>query len=175
MASGCMLGPIHECHPRSSSPPSHTLQVPWGATVCFGPRVGKHSSLCRSRAADSYDLSFWEALSPSRWRAIASAEAKLVPPGGASVPARAAARLSHELEASLHQVYFGPDISQVPPEHLPPAFEAEHRSHPLAADLLQLVSGQTLLGSVRCAQQPALPAAQAPHRPASAPVSSPGT
>eukprot|EP00892_Ulva_mutabilis_P005170 jgi/Ulvmu1/3024/UM015_0064.1 len=132
-----------------------------------GLRKAAHTMAFRSRAAASYDLSFWEALSPSHWRAIASAEAALAPLAAASPAAPAALRLARELETSLHQVYYGPDISHVPAQHLPPAFEAEHRSHPLAADLLQLVSGRTLLGSVRCTQQATLPAAEPPGSPCS--------
>ena len=42
-------------------------------------------------------------------------------------------------------------------EILPPAFEAEERSWPGCGDVLQLVSGRTLLGCVRELHFPQLP------------------
>jgi hypothetical protein len=57
------------------------------------------------------------------------------------------------------QVYLGPSLDGLREGQLPHAFEAEHRSCPHRnLDLLQIVSGPTLLGSVRCYTSPVLPA-----------------
>lgn len=57
------------------------------------------------------------------------------------------------------QIHWGPSLAGLVEGCLPPAFEAEHRSWPDdGLDLLQLVSGPTILGSVRCSNAPLLPA-----------------
>lgn len=77
--------------------------------------------------------------------------------------------LRRSFRDALARVYHGPalDMAEVAAGVLPPAFEAEERSeaHP---DLLQLVSGRTLLGAVRERVVTSLPAAGVPIAPAGA-------
>lgn len=63
------------------------------------------------------------------------------------------------------QACCGPSLEGLAEGHLPPAFEAEHRSWASdSLDLLQIVSGLTLLGSVRCCEKALLPAAESCHQ-----------
>ena len=103
------------------------------------------------------DLALLDWLNPCMWAAIAAANEPIRPPASlASLPsslAKPLEDLAEELQASLHKAYYGPSLHDLPVGHLPPAFEADHRSMPGAGDVLQIVSGQTVLASVREARQ----------------------
>jgi hypothetical protein len=89
-------------------------------------------------------------LNPGNWTAIAAADEALTPPPSLPpVIGKPLAEFGAELQASLEQAYFGPSLEGLPAGHLPPAFEADHRSLPGAGDVLQIVSGQTVLAGVR--------------------------
>ena len=106
-------------------------------------------------------MSQW--FNPANWAAIAAADATQLAMPASLPPAlhTPAMKLAAELHASLEKAYFGPDLSHLGRGELPAAFEAEHRSEWRAAsdtpDVLQIVSGQTLLGSVRIPQPRHLP------------------
>ena len=115
------------------------------------------------------DLSMLQWLDPRNWSGIAQAEQ--VPVAPQQLPpafAKPFKDLAAELHASLAQAYFGPSLAGLPAGCLPAAFEADHRGTPDAcADLLQIVSGRTVMGAVREARQVQLPGGQAATAPAS--------
>jgi hypothetical protein len=95
------------------------------------------------------DLPFWEWFNPSTWATIASADGVLQPPANtAPCLLKPAADFGLELQAALNKAYYGPHLAGLQAGHLPVAFEVEHRSTPGQGSLLQIVSGQTLLGEV---------------------------
>lgn len=103
------------------------------------------------------DLPFWEWFKPSNWAAIAQADTALAPPPSAPLALqRPLADFGHELHAALEQAYFGPPLDGLAAGELPVAFEAEHRTLPGVGSLLQVVSGQTLLGEVQLHALPRL-------------------
>lgn len=64
--------------------------------------------------------------------------------------------LRWETQSALRRAYFGPPVSER--EGLPECFEAEERAQSDVEDVLHLVSGRQLFGSVRQVQNPALEA-----------------
>lgn len=59
--------------------------------------------------------------------------------------------LQHQLRSAVRHAYLGPRLT-LNPGDLPAQFEGEERSQPGLGDLLQLVSGRTLLGRVQVRQ-----------------------
>jgi curved DNA-binding protein CbpA len=53
-----------------------------------------------------------------------------------------------DLRSALRLAYLGPSLHHLAPSQLPKHFEAEERTDPLSNNILNLVSGRTLLGSI---------------------------
>ena len=100
------------------------------------------------------DLPFWSFFDPATWRILAtSTDAPVAPRTGAPVLDRALDRWALDAHGALQQAYYGPSLEGLPHGWLPPAFEAEACVH-AHGDLLHLVSGRTLLGTVRVLRSP---------------------
>ena len=136
---------------------------PHSGTAVLGAQGDKALRTRRLRAMTP-DLPFWEWFKPSNWAAIAQADTALAPPPSAP-PAlqRPLAEFGHELQAALEQAYFGPPLDHLAAGELPVAFEAEHRTLPDMGSLLQIVSGQTVLGEVQVHMLPQLNSDVAPQ------------
>jgi hypothetical protein len=105
--------------------------------------------LCSMRAPLP-SLPLWQWFHARNWQTLAESDTAPVP--SPELPAflhEPAARLAAELHGAVRQAHYGPCLAGRTHGHLPSRFEAEHRSARSSADLLQLVSGQALLGCVR--------------------------